>query len=324
MFSQLRDPGLLQRIVGPASAAPSIHNTQPWRFRVAGDDLLELHADPDRMLWVADPHGRALHLSCGAALFNLRLAIRAIGARSLVWPLPDLDAEPTLLASVRITEGRPATAAELELFDGIQQRHTSRAPFAERGIPLPVRLRHERAAAAEFALLRFLGVGDAAQVTALAATAGKELAEDYDHRVELCQWIGTDGEDGVPAGALGATPAREPAPVRDFGYVSPRTYRPTQAYESLPNLAVLATAQDGPADWLRAGQALERVLLTATVSGLAASFLYQPIELHDTRDHDDGWWPWPEHPQMIVRLGYGPQGPATARRNVDDIADRPI
>lgn len=324
MFSQLRDEGLLQRIISPASAAPSIHNTQPWRFRVAGDDLLELHADPDRMLWVADPHGRALHLSCGAALFNLRLAVRAIGARSLVWPLPDVAAEPTLLASVRITEGRPPTLAELELFDSIWQRHTSRAPFPDRDIPLAARRLGEQAAATEFGLLRFLGASDAAQVTALAAAAGKELAENYDHRVELCRWIGTEREDGVPAAALGATPAREPAPVRDLGYASPGTYRPTEAYESLPNLAVLATAQDGPDDWLRAGQALQRVLLTATISGLATSFLYQPIELHDMRENDDGWWPWPEYPQMIIRFGYGPHGPRTARRPVRDITEQAI
>lgn len=324
MFSQLRDEGLLQRIIAPASAAPSIHNTQPWRFRVAGDDLLELHADPDRMLWVADPHGRALHLSCGAALLNLRLAIRAIGAKSLVWPLPDLAAEPTLLASVQITEGRPPTQAELELFDSIWQRHTSRAPFPGRPIPLPVRCLTEQAAAAEFTLLRFLDASDAAQVTALAAAAGKELAENYDHRVELCRWIETNREDGVPAAALGATPAREPAPVRDLGYVSPGTYRPTEAYESLPNLAVLATAQDAPVDWLRAGQALQRVLLTATISGLATSFLYQPIELHDMRDQHDGWWPWPEYPQMIIRFGYGPRGPRTARRPVRDITKQAI
>jgi hypothetical protein len=84
---------------------------------------------------------------------------------------------------------------------------------------------------------------------------------------------------------------------------------------------VLATARDDPADWLRAGQALQRVLLTATVSGLAASFLYQPIELHDMRQ-STGWWPWPESPQIILRLGYGPAGDGSPKRRVDDILDR--
>src|SRR5262252_8165460 len=107
MYRPLADAGIARRIVEAAGAAPSIHNTQPWRFRVVGDDMVEVHGDPDRMLWVADPCGRALHLSCGAALFNLRLAIRAAGAKPLVWPLPDPRGEPTLLASVQLGDGRP-------------------------------------------------------------------------------------------------------------------------------------------------------------------------------------------------------------------------
>jgi hypothetical protein len=84
---------------------------------------------------------------------------------------------------------------------------------------------------------------------------------------------------------------------------------------------VLATARDDPADWLRAGQALQRVLLNATVSGLAASFLYQPLELHDRQQSPAGWWPWPECPQIILRLGYGPPGVVSPRRRVDAVLD---
>jgi hypothetical protein len=141
--------------------------------------------------------------------------------------------------------------------------------------------------------------------------------------VELCRWIGTEGDDGVPAAALGAEPDRVPAPVRDFGYASPMTPRPSGSYEPVPHLTVLSTARDEPADWLRAGQALQRVLLTATVHGVAASFLYQPMELHDVRQPEAGWWPWPECPQIIIRFGYGAPGATTPRRPVDDILDRP-
>jgi hypothetical protein len=116
-------------------------------------------------------------------------------------------------------------------------------------------------------------------------------------------------------------PDHDPAPVRDLGRAAPATPRPTERYELRPQLAVLATARDDPADWLRAGQALQRVLLTATVSGLAASFLYQPIELHDMRQ-STGWWPWPECPQIILRLGYGPTNAGSPKRRVDDILDR--
>jgi hypothetical protein len=321
MYRPLADAGIARRIVEAAGAAPSIHNTQPWRFRVAGCDLLEIYGDPERMLWVADAHGRALHLSCGAALFNLRLAARTTGAKPLVWLLPDPQAEPTLMASVQFTPGRPATLGERELFDSIRQRHTSRAPFSGQRVPDAVWLALEQAASAEFALLRPLDAADAARVLRLAADAEHALAEDFEHRVELAQWIGTDGDDGVPVTALGSRPDRDPPPVRDLGRAAPATALPAGSYEARPQLAVLATARDDPADWLRAGQALQRVLLTATVSGLAASFLYQPIELHDMQQ-STGWWPWPECPQIILRLGYGPAGAGSPKRRVDDILDR--
>jgi len=162
----------------------------------------------------------------------------------------------------------------------------------------------------------------APRVLRLAADADRELAEDLDHRVELARWIGTEGDDGIPAGALGSRPDRDPAPIRDLGRASPATPLAAASYEPRAQLAVLATARDDPADWLRAGQALQRVLLTATARGLAASFLYQPIELHDMRRSGPGWWPWPECPQIVLRLGYGPQGAASPRRRVDDTIAR--
>ena len=322
MYRPLAGDGVVRRLIGAAGAAPSIHNTQPWRFRVT-DDFIELHGDPDRLLWAADPLGRALHLSCGAALFNLRLAIRTLGAKPLVWPLPYPQLQPTLLASVQLEPGRPATSQEHEMYEAIHQRHTSREPFSERPIPESVQLALEHEAGCEFAVLRMLNDRDAAAVLDRAAAADKMLATDFDHRVELERWIGTEGDNGVPPRALGLRPATEPAPVRDFGYASPTTVRPSGTYEMWPRLAVLSTARDEPADWLRAGQALQRVLLTAARNGLATSLLYQPIELHDRERRDEGWWPWRECPQMIIRVGYGPQGTDSPRRTVDDILDRP-
>src|SRR5258708_34184984 len=98
----LADDALVRRVVGAASAAPSLHNTQPWQFRLVSHGLIEVRADIDRMLWLADPQGRVLHLSCGAALFNLRLAIRTAVYRALVSPLPAPDGAPALIPSVRL------------------------------------------------------------------------------------------------------------------------------------------------------------------------------------------------------------------------------
>jgi nitroreductase len=322
VYRPLAYDGILRRIIGAAAAAPSIHNTQPWRIKVVSDDVIELHGDPDRMLWVADPHGRALHLSCGAALFNMRLAIRMCGSKALIWPLPSPRAEPTLLASVQLTEGRQASLAEHEMFDAIGLRHTSREPFSERLVGDPVLVELEQEAGFEYAVLRMLSARDTSIVLEIADAASQELADDFDHRVELAKWLGGSPTDGIPAAALGAQPEQGPPPVRDLSYAAPGSPRPTAGFERKPQLAVLSTARDEPADWLRAGQALQRVLLAATRHGLAASFLYQPMELHDM-DGARQWWPWPEHPQIILRLGYGPPAAQTPRRPIEEILERP-
>jgi hypothetical protein len=323
MPSLLANESTVQRLISAAGSAPSIHNTQPWRFQVKGHDVIEMHADPDRVLWVADPRGHALYLSCGAALFNLRLAIRTACCRPLVWALPDPCREPLLLASVQVAQGRPPSLTECELMAAIPARHTNRAPFADRPVPAAVRAELGRAAGLERGMLRMLTDRQAARVLELASAADQELAADTVHLAELRQWMtaGPAG-DGVPPQALGPLPRDEPAPVRDFWGARADPWRSVDTFESRPQLAVLSTAHDEPASWLQAGQALQRVVLTATRYGVAASFLYQPIELHEMRQ-SHGWWPWQERPQMIIRFGYGPPSAGALRRSFTDILDRP-
>ncbi|MGN6794353.1 MAG: Acg family FMN-binding oxidoreductase [Streptosporangiaceae bacterium] len=324
MLKILANDGILRRVVESAAAAPSIHNTQPWKFNVAADDLLEIRADPDRALWVGDPLGRALYLSCGAALFNVRTAIRMTGFNPLVWPLPQPEFSPTVIAAIQAGPGRPPTFSERDLYQAIWQRHTDRGPFTAEPISESQRAALEQAASSEHATLRMLTKPDAATVLGLAAGAGAELADDVDHRVELQRWIAAGNrDDGIPAGALPSAPSREPAPVRaDLAAATPAATRTTATYEEFPQLAVLTTAGDEVADWLRAGQALQRVLLTATTRGLSASFLYQSIELRDMRRESAPAWPWSENPQMVIRLGYGKDVAGTPRRPVDDILTR--
>ncbi len=209
------------------------------------------------------------------------------------------------------------------MFDAIELRHTSRVPFSGHPLPEAVQIGLEQQAGFEFASLRMLSAADAATVLELAAAADQKLAANFEHRVELGQWIGTSGDDGVPASALGSRPARAPAPVRDLGYAAPAVGRPSASFEEQPQLAVLSTARDEPADWLRAGQALQRVLLAATRNGVVTSFLYQPIELRDIDRPGTGWWPWPECPQIIIRFGYGPPGSQSPRRDAGAMIDQP-
>ncbi|MCA2229263.1 Acg family FMN-binding oxidoreductase [Nonomuraea aurantiaca] len=303
----------VRRLLVAAGQAPSVHNTQPWRFAVSGEEI-SLRADPDRRLRVSDPRGRSQHVSCGAALFNLRLAVRVTGRRPLVWLLPNPDEEPRLLAAVRMADAAPASGEQRELYDLIPVRRTSREPFFERQVPLPVLAELRIAASREGAHLLLLDPRCAGETLDYAAMAEDELARDHDYQAELAAWTMSGARfDGVPSYVHGPRPVKEPGRTRDFGR------RAGQArFEEHPLLAVLTTPGDRPLDWLLAGQALQRVLLVATAQGLSASFLNQPLDLRDMRRRRD-----PHHrrghPQMIIRLGYGPYVARPPRRPAGEL-----
>ncbi len=229
-----------------------------------------------------------------------------------------------MVAAVQAEPGRPPTFAEREMYEAIWHRHTNRGPFTEEPITASVRTALADAARLEFAALRMLSAAEADTVLDLASAASAELASDVRHRIELQQWIATSSQDdGIPAGALPARPLHEPAPVRgDLTSAAPSVAAASADYELFPQLGVLTTAGDEPSDWLRAGQALQRVLLTATTHGLSASFLYQSIELRDMRGDSAPAWPWPENPQMVIRFGFGKHAAGAPRRPVDDVLTR--
>lgn len=304
----------VRRLLVAAGQAPSVHNTQPWRFRVPNGRHLELLADPDRRLRVADPRGRSQHVSCGAALFNVRLAVRAAGQRPVVWLLPNPDDDPRLLAAVRITDARPASDEHRELYDLIPVRRTSREPYAERAVPPQVLGELRVAASREGAHLLPLDRDGARQLLDYAALAEDELAGDHDYLAELASWTMPGARfDGIPSYVRGPRPIRDPSPLRELGHRTSEA-----AFEERPQIMVLTTPGDRPLDWLRAGQALQRVLLLAARHGLSASFLNQPLDLRDMRRRRD-----PRHrrghPQMIMRIGYGPYVPRSPRRPAGEL-----
>ncbi|MDF5755205.1 nitroreductase family protein [Spongiactinospora sp. TRM90649] len=304
----------VRRLLTAAGQAPSVHNTQPWRFDVLHGELLSLSADLDRRLPVSDPRGRSMHVSCGAALLNLRLAARTAGARPALRLLPESEDDPYLLAVVHLAKREPAGRRTRELYDLIPLRHTCREPFDERRLPSEVMAALRTAASREGATLIFLGRHAAAQTLEQVAIAEEELAADLDYRAELAAWTMRRARyDGVPLASHGPRPLTDPPPIRDYG-----AHDHSMAFEARPQLAVLTTPGNRPLDWLVAGQALQRTLLTAARYGVSASFLNQPLDLRDMRRRTD-----PHHrrghPQMIIRLGYGPQVTATPRRPVGDL-----
>jgi len=319
MRSAVLDARTLETLLSAAVAAPSIHNTQPWRFGLDPDALtLEIRAATRRGLRHTDPAGRALHLSVGCAVLNLRIAVEHFGWQPVTRLLPRPH-QPDLLATVRL--GASArTSSYTSLYDAVWRRHSSRFPFTERPLPTAVSTELAEAAHAEGARLHHLPPHRADRVLRLTGQAEHRNTTDPDRATESRRWLtqssgsGSGTGLGMPPEALGPQDLREHLPMRDFGAHRHPEELTAQPFEKQPTIAVLSTTHDRRTDWLRAGQALERVLLLATAHGVRASLLHQALEWPDLRTQlappaDTH----PSHAQMVIRLGYGPQGPASPR-----------
>jgi nitroreductase len=320
-------PAALAATVERAILAPSLHNSQPWRF-VVGRDAVEVHLDQDRVPAVADPYGTAGRLACGAATCNLRLAFAVeLGRQPDLDVLPD-HADPALIARVRAAEPRPATPRERDLYHAIPRRHTNRYPFRD---DLPVeygaRSALQAAARAEGCWLDVITDPDrTALIADLSRHAERTLAADPDYRREVHAWTRSEPRpsqprpvDGIPRHAAGPRPeAYDLLGHRDYGG-TPR--HDGRDYEPDPLLAVLGSPGPSPRDQVAAGQALQRVLLTATVLGLAVALYSQPVELSATRDelrHAIGRL---GTPQLLLRIGYPIHLTTAPRRPAADVTE---
>ena len=306
-------------LIGVAGRAPSVHNTQPWRFTVSRD-AIELQADVSRRLRV-DPDGREMVISCGAALYGLRLAVRSLGL------LPDVDLLPgpaRPLARVRLGPPAPMTAEERTMLAAVPHRHTHRGPFEPGPLPAGLVGRLKDDARAEGA--RLVVAGPAAvrrELASIAAAAARGQDRDPAARDETRRWshpAGDQARDGVPAHAFSAAPGREAwrLPRRDFdlgrGIGLLPAGGPTPAVT-----AVLLTPDDGERDWLRAGQALHRLLLRAAGRWVFARLNSQPLEEAGARTQVRDCLAVPGSPQMLLELGVSRTAHATARRPATDL-----
>jgi len=302
-----------------AGRAPSLHNSQPWRFRLRAG-AMEVLAEPARQLPVADPSGWAVRLACGAAVFNARLALAVRDMPVEVRLHPDAS-EPDLLARLCPLPARPATPAEVALHGAIGRRHSNRRPFADTPVPVPVRSRLREAAREERAWLDLLvGSGPLMAVGEIVRAAGRVLDRSPEYRAELAAWVREAATyDGVPVAAGGPSPEpHDLLAVRDFGR-HPRA--PGRDFETDPLVAILGTTGDTRTDQLVAGQALQRVLLSGTDAGLSMSMLSQPIEVAPAREMLRVALGRSGSPQMVIRIGYGQPSALTPRRPVLDTVD---
>ena len=308
----------LDAVLAHAVRAPSVLNTQPWRFEVEETDRgpsVHIWADRDRQLTALDPDGRELAISVGAAVFYLATAARHAGWTPTVTLNPDGD-DADRLASVTLRPGPPPNRDD-RTFRALGLRRTNRLPFADEPIPWGVLDGLEEHAAIYGVRLHVLEGEAQAALAALVEEGVLTQAERPEVTAEIQAWLRPDGDprpDGVRDEAQGIWDRR--ATLRTPA-VAVADYKRRLLVEA-PVAFVLATASDTTDQWLRTGQALASVLVHAADRGLAASYANEPVEERSLRPRVAALVGGGA-PQVVFRVGYPQVDPPTPRRALRDV-----
>ncbi|GBG39182.1 putative NAD(P)H nitroreductase [Mycobacterium montefiorense] len=316
MNASFPDVATIRTVLSLASRAPSVHNTQPWRWRVE-EQSLHLYSDASRRLPNTDPDGRDLTLSCGAALNHCVIALAAIGWRAKVARLPD-PADPSYLAAITLL---PCSAdfLDIALAASIPRRRTDRRHYSSWSVPVSdIALMAARAARIGVTLCQVEDIDRLHKI--VSQSISDHLNHDY--LAELTEWSGRYASvAGVPARNVPVPDPRAKIPGRLFAGPALAMSPGTSAAEDNAVVLALGTRTDDRLAQLRAGEATSVVLLTATSMGLACCPVTEPLEVAETREavHADIFGS-SHFPQMLLRVGWAAINadplPATPRREL--------
>ncbi|HSA75216.1 MAG TPA: hypothetical protein VLE21_03410 [Candidatus Nitrosocosmicus sp.] len=327
-----------------AILAPSSHNTQPWAFTIPGDNTIQLYADRTRALAVVDPDDRALTISCGAALFNLQLAILYFGYKFETSLLPqqqlqgegEKDDDHDLLATARVIDinEKPEKTKDEELkrlFNSITMRRTNRFRFDEdKKIPQEDLLNLQSIVQKyESVWLHIEKNGENKEQFAKLVTEGDAVQmSDKKFRRELASWIHTNRShlrDGMPGYAFGFGDIMSlvgPFIIRTFDFGKGQAAKDKELAIGSPVLLVIGTHSDNTLSWLNAGLALSNILLYLRSENIWSSYLNQPIEIPELRKRLGSLIPERSdtNPQLLLRIGYSNREVIpTPRRSIEQV-----
>lgn len=313
-----------------AVRAPSIHNTQPWRWDLGPRGLMLL-ADRDRQLTVGDPDGHSLLVSCGAALALTELALRAQGWLTETARLPD-PLNPDALASLRPVGRRDPDDEVRARVEAARRRRSDRQPFGTRQVSDETLETLRAAGSSPHVNVHFpIQAGQGLDLAVAVSWADRVERDDRAYADEMNRWIGDPDvrptSDGVPLDAVPHVspghPRHTDIPLRDFEVGVNGRQLIERDVDEHPRIAVIMTRTDTALDHLRAGEAMMGLMLQAQLLGLATCPLSQAVDFAEFRTRVQGLMGWVAYPQMMIRLGYPGQStaglPRTPRRPVSAV-----
>ena len=307
-----------------ACRAPSLHNTQPWRW-VLTDRHLELFADPSRHAHSADGSGRQAMISCGAVLHHFRVAMAAAGWHTSVHRFPDPD-DPLHLATVEFSPSPSVSEDQKRHADAIMARRTDRLPLAEP--PDVEQLLSSLTVEDHGGAVRFDIVADDLRSALAEASSLTDTARlfDSDYHDELNWWTEQFvADDGIPISALISAPESDRVDIGRSFPVSSQPERRGDIGEDRSRILVVSSADDSRESVLRCGEALSAALLEATLAGFATCTLTHITELPSGRKVIAALIDADAIPQALIRIGLAPAleaaPPPTPRRHVNDVLE---
>ncbi|MBX7433664.1 NAD(P)H nitroreductase [Mycobacterium sp. Y57] len=309
-----------------ACRAPSLHNSQPWRWRIEGS-AVQLFLDAERAPRHTDTTGRELVISCGAVLDHFRVAMAAAAWHTNVDRFPNPNNHHHL-ASLDFSPLDFVTDGHRQRADAILRRRTDRLPFAA---PEDWEAFAESLApAGGIDDVRVDVIGEEGRAALAEASQLTESLRLYDspYHAELVGWtVDLPLDEGIPASAL---PSAAESDRVDIGRTFPVVKHPERRREIADdhaNVVVLSTYDDTVHNYLRCGEALSAVLLDATMAGLATCTLTHITEVPASRQvvaemigAGDA-----VTPQVLIRVGVAPgsedMSPPTPRRPIDEVLE---